>query len=197
MQQDINAWVTQAQHGDKDAFSKIVETHQVQVFNLCYRMLGNRRDAEDAAQETFLRAYHAIKRYDSKRKLVTWLLSIASNYCIDQHRKRKLLTISFDGLPFLDMGDKQPGVENMYELGEEQERVQNLLEGLKPKDRAAIILLYWYDYSYEEIASTLSLTASAVKSRLHRARQVLAEAITNQQDQSEMTQRTRHGSPAI
>ena len=89
MSNEINAWIDQAQQGDKEAFSELVEAHHKPVYNMCYRMLGNTGDAEDAAQETFLRAYKAIKRYDPSRKFITWLLSIAANYCIDQQRKRR------------------------------------------------------------------------------------------------------------
>ena len=83
-------WLQQAIKGDDLAFSRLVEAYQRPVYNLCYRMMGNANDAEDAAQETFIRAYKALNRYDPSRKFSTWLLSIASNYCIDQHRRRKL-----------------------------------------------------------------------------------------------------------
>ena len=84
-------WLKQAQKGDDLAFARLVEAYEKPVYNLCYRMLGNAGDAEDAAQETFIRAYKAIRRYDPTRKFSTWLLTIASNYCIDQHRRRLLL----------------------------------------------------------------------------------------------------------
>ena len=77
-------WLRQAQKNDLTAFSRLVELYQTPVFNLCYRMLGNREDAEDAAQETFMRAFRAIKKYDPERPFKTWLLTIASRYCIDQ-----------------------------------------------------------------------------------------------------------------
>jgi len=76
-------WLLQARNGDEEAFSRIVEAYQRPVYNLCYRMLGDRMLAEDAAQETFLRAYLGLKRYDPKRAFINWLLSIASNHCID------------------------------------------------------------------------------------------------------------------
>jgi len=87
LEQSEDEWLALAQGGDADAFSHIVELYQRPVYNLCYRMLGNSQEAEDAAQEAFLRAFRAIKRYDPKRKFASWLLSIAANYCIDQHRK--------------------------------------------------------------------------------------------------------------
>lgn len=172
---DIEAeCLIRAQQGDNEAFSYLVETYQRPVYNLCYRMLGNAGDAEDAAQETFIRAYKAIARYDPSRKFSSWLLTIASNYCIDQHRRKKLSTFSYDSLPVPDLPDKKPGMEASLALNEKQEQVMEMLEVLSAKDRSAIILRYWYDYSYEEIAQSLSLSVSAVKSRLHRARRELA-----------------------
>ena len=81
--------LSKAQQGDAQAFTWLVETYQRPVFNLCYRMLGNAQDAEDAAQETFLRAYKNLRRYDRSRPFSTWLLSIAAHYCIDQARRRR------------------------------------------------------------------------------------------------------------
>ena len=90
------AWIAQALDGDDIAFSHLVEAFQRPVFSVCYRMLGNARDAEDAAQESFLRAYKNLYRYDPDRSFATWLLSITSHYCIDQLRKRRLVTFSID-----------------------------------------------------------------------------------------------------
>lgn len=190
-------WLEKARRGDDEAFCYLVETYQRPVFNLCYRMLGNARDAEDAAQEAFLRAYKAINRYDPSRKFSTWLLTIASNYCIDQHRKRKLPTFSYDNLPVPDIPEKGEGIETRMILDERQENITELLENLKPVDRSAVVLRYWYEYSYEEIAETLSLSVSAVKSRLHRARKDLAtEWIMFQQDFIP-AERTSYETPTI
>ena len=87
---DELAWVLQAQQGNDEAFTKLVEEHQTHVYNLCYRMLGEPEAAEDAAQETFLRAYQNLHRYDQTRSFATWLLSIGAHYCIDRLRRRKL-----------------------------------------------------------------------------------------------------------
>ena len=80
-------WLVRVMEGDDLAFTRLVEKYQRPVYNLCYRMLGNAGDAEDAAQEAFLRAYKSLNRYDQKRPFATWLLSIASHYCIDQPRQ--------------------------------------------------------------------------------------------------------------
>lgn len=169
-------WALAAQEGDQLAFTNLIQRYERAVYNLCYRMLGNPNEAEDAAQEAFLRAYRAIRRYDTERKFSTWVLSIASNYCIDQLRKRRLLTLSFDEFPYLDVSEKGPGPEGQLILGERTEEIRTLLAGLNETDRAAVVMRYWHELSYDEIGEALSLTNSAVKSRLHRARRTLAEA---------------------
>jgi RNA polymerase sigma-70 factor (ECF subfamily) len=197
LQSQEAVWLARAQQGDIEAFSFLVETYQVPVYNLCYRMLGNRKDAEDAAQETFMRAYKAIKRYDPNRKFSTWLLTIASNFCIDQHRRRRLPTFSIDANPQFSIPDSSKGLETQLTMNEEEERVRTLLDTLGPKDRSAVVMRYWYDYSYEEIAEALSLTISAVKSRLHRARRDLANEWLEMQPQTMTAERIQHESPAF
>jgi RNA polymerase sigma-70 factor (ECF subfamily) len=172
---DESACLKNAQAGDSQAFTHIVELYQRPVFNLCYRMLGNSQDAEDAAQETFLRAYLSLKRYDSNRAFSTWLLSIAAHYCIDQIRKRRFSVISIEDLPVPDLPEPSTGIETNLSRKEEQLRIRSVLNSLDPVDRAAMIMYYWYDFSYDEICQSLTLTMSALKSRLHRARHAMAE----------------------
>jgi RNA polymerase sigma-70 factor (ECF subfamily) len=137
-------------------------------------MLGNYQDAEDAAQETFIRAYHSIRRYDPQRAFSTWLLSIAAHYCIDQLRRMHVPLISVEELTLPDLPDNLPGIESALSSKEERHRVRALLDSLEPIDRAMVMMLYWYDFSYDEICEALSLSVSAVKSRLHRARIAMA-----------------------
>jgi RNA polymerase sigma-70 factor (ECF subfamily) len=190
-------WLRRAQKGDDAAFSRLVEVYQKPVYNLCYRMLGNAGDAEDAAQETFIRAYKAIRRYDPSRKFSSWLLTIASNYCIDQHRRRKLPTFSYDSFDSPDIPEKSTSMEKMMMQGEHQEQISALLDELKPKDRSAVVMHYWYDYSYEEISEALSLSVSAVKSRLHRARKTLAESWLDAQYEEVSVERKQYESSAV
>jgi len=174
-----NAWVVRAQQGDDDAFTQLVETYQKPVYNLCYRMLGEPDTAEDAAQETFMRAYQNLHRYDSSRAFGTWILSIAAHYCIDRLRKKKFSVFSMDaededGMPFEVADPASPDPEAESVKLEDRKRLNLLLKDLDPTDRAAVIMRYWYDYSEIEIAKSLNLTVSAVKSRLHRSRKALA-----------------------
>lgn len=190
-------WLARAQRGDDEAFGRLVETYQTPVFNLCYRMLGDAGEAEDAAQESFWRAYQSIRRYDQSRPFATWLLSIAAHYCIDQLRKRRLSTMPLDALPEEDIPDFAPGPETSYSRREEQQRLRQVLGTLGPQDRAAIIMRYWYDFSDEEIGEALSLTVSAVKSRLHRARLELARQWQANPATAAFAGRRKHESPAF
>jgi len=168
-------WLKKAQRGDAQAFTSLLEAYERPVFNLCYRMLGNAQDAEDAAQETFLRAYQSMRRYDNSRPFSTWLLSIAAHYCIDQIRKRRVQIVSVEELPVPDLPDVSPGMESNLSRKEEQQRIKAVIGVLDATDRAAVVMYYWYDFSYEEICQALSLSMSALKSRLHRARRVMAD----------------------
>ena len=90
---DEQEWVARALSGELGAFERLVERYQKAVYNLAYRMLGNAADAEDAAQETFLRAYASLGSYQAARKFGTWLLSITSHWCIDRLRRRKVVSL--------------------------------------------------------------------------------------------------------
>jgi RNA polymerase sigma-70 factor (ECF subfamily) len=155
-------------------------------------MLGNAGEAEEAAQEAFLRAYTRLHSYDPQRPFRSWMLSIASHYCIDLLRKRRITWLSFEdeiaapdgstGTAKARLASDSPNPETVVAQREQGERIQRLLAALSPTDRAAITFRYWYDYSYEEIAETLNLTVSAVKSRLHRSRRSLAKVMEGETD---------------
>ena len=194
---DLEAvWIEQALNGDDDAFAQLVETYQKPVYNLCYRMLGESQEAEDAAQESFWRAYQALNRYDTKRKFSTWLLSIAAHYCIDQQRKRHIINVPMDIVFEETYADNAPNPERVVAVSEEDQMLHKLMNSLNSQDRAALVLRYWYGFSDAEISEALSLTVSAVKSRLYRARQNLAEDIQAARQESLAAEREHYGSPA-
>lgn len=178
----ILGWVEGTLNGNQDAFAELVNTYQNAVYNLCYRMLGERTEAEDATQEAFLRAYLNIDRYDPARSFKTWVLSIASNHCIDRLRKRRLTWLSLDEPlpPNIHLSSDEPEPEQAAVYNERSQAIQTLLSTLSSEYRAAVVLRYWYDYSYAEIADILDTTESAIKSRLFRARQSLADRLEAQ-----------------
>lgn len=196
------ALILQAQQGRDDAFTLLVEQYQTAVFNLCYRMLGEVELAEDAAQETFLRAYTNLASYDRQRSFATWLLSVSAHYCIDRLRRKRHVVISMDAendddeavfeLP--DQAAVNPEREMVRR--EEQHEIQIALQKLDAQDRAAIVLRYWYDFSEVEIAESLNLTVSAVKSRLFRARKTVARQLAEVSEEAR-DERKPYGTQAL
>jgi RNA polymerase sigma-70 factor, ECF subfamily len=171
-----NSWIESACRQDDEAFAHLVEKYQRPVFNLCYRLLGTPMAAEDAAQEAFVRAYEHLASYDTRRSFSSWLLSIASHYCIDQLRRKHHQLLSLDDLtPDVWTAEQLAEPEEVVLEREKDREVTSLLLQLPADYRAAVVLRYWYDFSYEEIAQTLETTVSAIKSRLFRARQMMAQ----------------------
>jgi len=167
--------------GDERAFVGLVELYQTPVFHLCYRMLGDPAEAEEAAQEAFLRAWSQLARYDRQRSFKTWLFAIASHYCIDLLRKRRVTWLSVDEddaeVPQIALQDPTPGPEHEVARRERAAQLESLLRQLPPEDRRMVVMRYWHDLSYEEISTATGSTVSAVKSRLHRAREALGRLL--------------------
>lgn len=172
---------------NQDAFAVLVERYKDAVQNLAYRMLSNTTEAEDVTQEVFVRAYTQLATYKPAHKFSTWLLSIASHLAIDQLRRRRFLALPLEDVPFLEwITDVGAGPEQSALEGEQQDEIQAYLQKLPSKYRAVIVLRYWYDFSYEEIAAALNLTPALVKARLHRARELLARYMKeNSQNEEE------------
>lgn len=178
MNEQENAWIEAARNGDKRAFSQLVDAYQRPIFNLTYRVLGNAEEAQDAAQEAFLRAWSRIGQYDPNHKFSTWLFSIANHYCIDRLRRRKTTQVSIDDNPVLqNLEVETPRPDQQAMAREQSSEIQHLINQLEPEYRTPLVLLYWEEQSYEEIAESMGLTVSAVKSRLFRARQKVADLI--------------------
>lgn len=190
-------FVRQAMQGDDGAFTALVETYQRPVYNLCYRMLGDPQEAEDAAQESFWRAYQGLKRYDPTRPFLTWLLAITAHHCIDLQRRRRLPVVSVEVLPEETIPDSIPHPEKVVAKQMENQELHRLLENLPSQDRAAIILRYWYDVSDEEIGQMLGMSVSAVKSRLFRARKSLAKEWIATGQPLPYSEKEEHGTPAL
>ena len=172
---DEQEWVARALAGELGAFERLVGRYEKAVYNLAYRMLGNAADAEDAAQETFLRAYASLGSYQAARKFGTWLLSITSHWCIDRLRRRKV--VSLEALADVSLlGGTTDGPEREALAREHEREVQGRLAALPEAYRLIIVLRYWHELSYTEIAETTGLPLSTVRMRLFRARRLLAAA---------------------
>jgi RNA polymerase sigma-70 factor (ECF subfamily) len=133
------------------------------------------------AQEAFVRAYTQLRTYKDTHRFSTWLLSIASHLAIDQIRRRRFLALPLENVPFLEwIADVGVGPEQAALAGEASDEMQRILNGLPTKYRLVLLLRYWYDFSYEEIAQALDLTPALVKARLHRARELVARTMKAQ-----------------
>ena len=162
-----------AAQGDREAFGGLVECHQAGVYNVAYRMLGDCREAEDAAQETFLRAFRAIRRLDPQRPPGAWLKKIAVNVCLNRLERRGTLTLDDEAaIPASDPGPESQTIER-----EQNRQVRLALLALPPHFRAAIELRHFQELSYAEMAEALNRPLSDIKSDLFRARKLLAEIL--------------------
>jgi RNA polymerase sigma-70 factor (ECF subfamily) len=178
--------VLRAQRGDVEAFGELVRRYQSAVFNVAYRMVGNRSDAEDAAQETFLKAFRAIERFDSERPLAPWLKRIATNHCLNWLQSSRMKTTNvvtdmhYPGQEADTMdryAQAKPLPEQTIIRRETAEQIRAAILELPPHYRAVIELRHFQNLSYDEMADTLERPLSSVKSDLHRARQQLAEKL--------------------
>lgn len=162
--------------GDERAFAELVNRYQTAVYNLAYRMLGDAGEAEDAAQEVFLRIYRRLATYDAEHRFSTWVLSIASHYCIDLLRRKRPWLVPLENISNW-MRARTRGPEAAALAVEQQDTVRNLLAKLPEHYRLVLLLRYWHDLGYEEIAQVVDLPVSTIKARLHRARNALAALV--------------------
>ncbi|MEW6524676.1 MAG: sigma-70 family RNA polymerase sigma factor [Bacillota bacterium] len=171
--------VRQCQQGDHAAFASLVAKYRDRVFNLAYRMLGQREDAEDVVQDAFLQTFRAIDRFRPSERFSSWLYRIATNLCIDRLRKSRKKLLSLDG-PVSEARDRYEMVDSGSSTPEEEVMARELrrqlavaVQGLPPDYRAVIVLRHFQGLSYQEIANVLQLPLGTVKTRLFRAREVL------------------------
>jgi len=173
--------------GDKAVFENIILRYQDRIFNLCIHMLGNIHDAEDIAQDTFVKAYQKLGEFQPDASLYTWLYRIAVNTCID-HKRRPFFESIFKRSEtgeesVIDQVSNAPAPDKVCESHQIQHALQRALAILSPKLRAVIILKEIEGLSYEEIADTLDVSIGTVKSRISRARdglKVLLKDFTEQ-----------------
>lgn len=172
--------VALAREGERDAFAQLVDNYKGKLFHLAFRMLGNRQEAEDVVQETFMRMYEHLSRYDSSHKFSTWIYRITTNLCIDRLRRRKAAYSldadlaegqGLDGYSLLPSADHSP--EQQLVLTERQHVVKQAMDALPAKYKSAMALKYYQDLSLQEISDILHIPVSTVKTRIHRGRDYL------------------------
>jgi RNA polymerase sigma-70 factor (ECF subfamily) len=170
--QDENYLIRQFRNGDPSQFEWIVLKYQDRIYNLCRYLLGNPQDAEDAAQDVFIKAYRKLKDFRPESSLYTWLYRIGVNTCLDHKRK-------FRPEPLKDQSSAEylpsaePSPERHYQSKEIGQAIQTALEQLSGNSRAIIVLREVEGLSYEEIAEVLDTSVGTVKSRISRTREEL------------------------
>lgn len=165
--------ILRARRGDAEAYGDLVARHQTSVFNVCYRILHNRADAEDLAQETFIRALERLHTFDLEREFSPWIRRVAANLClnhIESHKSTAPLDEERDE-------DKTQSPGEQVEVKERSEQIRSALASLPPHYRLVVELRHYQELSYDEIASELNIPLSDVKSHLFRARKLLAEKL--------------------
>ncbi|ATP42162.1 RNA polymerase sigma factor SigW [Solibacillus sp. R5-41] len=182
----VNKRIKQVLKGDQNAYADIVNLYQHKLYQVCYRMLGNKQEAEDIAQEAFIRAYINLHSYDQNRKFSTWLYRIATNLCIDRIRKKKpdyYLDAEVAGTEGLNMYSQiavdEQLPEEAVEQMELQDRIQYEISRLPDKYRSVIVLKYIEELSLLEISEILDMPLGTVKTRIHRGREALRKQLNN------------------
>lgn len=175
------ALAAQAAAGQQRAFRELLKRYEKPVFSLVYRMVREPALAEDLAQETFMRAFGAIKSYNPNYKFSSWIFKIANNLVIDYLRKKRLQTVSIHGSPnavtedeqartSLDLESREERPDTYVENVELGSEIEAAVAKLRPEYRAVTLLRHVEGYSYQEIANIMELPLGTVKTYIHRAR---------------------------
>jgi RNA polymerase sigma-70 factor (ECF subfamily) len=187
--QPVDLLVEGFRKGKPGAFEEIVRAHQNRVYSFCARMLSDREDALDAAQEVFLSAWRNLAEFRGESALSTWLLRIAANRCLNRIRRRKSLSEreapwpeppgeADQGFVFQPAGDEGERPDRLAETREMGEILTNALSRLDPGSRWMVLLSDVEGFSYEEIAALADVPVGTVKSRLHRARMAMRRLLS-------------------
>jgi RNA polymerase sigma-70 factor (ECF subfamily) len=177
--------IKEIQGGNQAAFKELFDSYSTLVYNVAYRMLQNKQDAEDVTQDVFFQAYKSLKRFRFDSKLSTWLYRIALNRSLNHQRNKKLerwLSLDFvseekGNDDFDALGTTDENADHIMEKKDTERIVQEAINSLPQQQRIAILLHRYEELSYEEIAQIMDVTVASVESRLHRAKQTLAKKL--------------------
>jgi RNA polymerase sigma-70 factor (ECF subfamily) len=182
---DERRLITQTLAGDDDAFAVLVQLHQTTVYNIAYRMAGQRDVAQSLAQETFLRAFKALDTFDLNRPFGPWLHRIATNLSINWVKRARLPTVSIETPSKFDEAEPEPmdipdssaEPAGRFAHTEMQAELRQAIMSLPADYRSVIELRHFQELNYEEIANSLTIPVGTVKTRLFRARRMLRDRL--------------------
>ena len=170
--------------GEQELFSDLVQRYQGRLVNYLYRLLRNASEAEDLAQEVFLKLYRALDRYDPSYKFSTWLFRVAQNAAIDQIRKRRLQLVSMDrtgdgssNTGTWEFASSDPSPYGDLRNRERGEAIQEAADALPWAYRELIVLRHFGELSYDEIAALKEMPLGTVKNKLFRGRQMMKDKL--------------------
>jgi RNA polymerase sigma-70 factor (ECF subfamily) len=178
--------LNRAKRGEEAALVALVHRYQTAVFNVAYRLLGNRQDAEDAAQEAFIRAFRALDSFETERPFAPWIKRITTNHCLNRLEKARIrpavtavdLAAPGEEEASLDkFAHHNPTPEQSVLVQEQAGDIRAAIISLPPRFRAVIELRHFQQMAYDEIAVAMERPLSSVKSDLFRARKMLAEKL--------------------
>lgn len=163
--------------GDRNAFDDLMRKYYPRILNFAYRLINNRQLAEDLTQDVFMKVYNSARRYRPRSKFQTWLYTIAKNTCLNELRRNRGQVVSLDAPLDANVGElskelPDPGADpaTVFLQKEKENQVRAAIHDLSEKQKMAVILRRYENFSYAEIAATLDVTDKAVKSLLSRAK---------------------------
>lgn len=163
-------------HGEEEAYRDLIERYKGMVYGIALRMVGDRSEAEEIAQEAFVRVYEKVRQFRGRSKLSTWIYRIAYNLSLERRRTlQRRREVSWEGLPSAEstLADPAPTPEEAAMQSSEEEAVRSAIAGLPERYRVPLVLCYMEGLSLAQAAETVGITEGGMKTRLHRARQML------------------------
>lgn len=170
-------------NGNNDAFEELVNKYKHQIYNLAYRLLGNREEARDVSQEAFFRAYKSLNKYKITYSFFTWIYTISINVCRNHLKdNKKMYMVPLESSPSMEEGDFELPIssedltpEEILHKKRNSDRIQQIINRLPKKYRSVVVLKYIHGLQYNEIANIVNLPLGTVKIQIHRARKALKE----------------------
>ncbi len=174
---EIKYRIERVKAGDKEAFGGLVDDHKDMIYTVCIRMLTSEEDAEEAAQDVFVKAYRSIASFQAKSKFSTWLYRIAYNHCISVIRKKVKMIDLVGEVPEGEVDEGEMNGLESISAGERSRYLKMAIESLAETDAVVITLFYYDELSLEEIAEVTGLSSSNIRIKLHRSRKKMYKVI--------------------
>ena len=185
MSQDEQALIKQARQGDTTAFEALVTMHAALVYNLAFRTLNSPQEAEDVAQEAFVRAWQGLPRFQAKAQFSTWLYRIVTNLCYNRLPRLKTELLALDTETAVTLSDTHAAIETGLLSAEIKSALHNAIDNLPESYRLLITLRHLQEMSYAEIAEVTDMPLGTVKTGIYRARRLLREKLEEMEESYE------------